>query len=294
MKRAVIYARFSTENQKDASIDDQFRVCQRIIDREGLELVARFEDRGISGGTDQRPGYQALLQAAQNKLFDIIVTEDVSRLWRSMSEFGTRSAQLDDWKIHLITATGDDTRHQGWGLVLNIKQAVAAHLRAEIGHKTRRGLEGRALAGAPTGGRCYGYAGPGAIDEAQAAAVRFLFETAAEGVSAIELARRINAQGVPAPRGGAWRDSSVKAILRNRRYLGEITYGAHEVRGSAQDSKKKIRTKRAEPLSVRQVPELAIVDQKLFDKVQKVRTASFARKDWLCEPFSTANQPAHN
>lgn len=299
MKRAVIYARFSTENQKDASIDDQFRVCQRIIDREGLELVARFEDRGISGGTDQRPGYQALLSMARDKGFDVIVTEDISRLWRSMSEFGTRSAQLDDWKIHLITATGDDTRHQGWGLVLNIKQAVAAHLRAEIGHKTRRGLEGRALAGDPTGGRCYGYAGPAAIDEDQAAVVKHIFVEAAAGRSAIAIAACLNVYGIGrgrvcAPRGGAWRDSSVKAILRNRRYLGEITYGAHEVRGSAQDSKKKIRTKRAEPLSVRQVPELAIISQELFDKVQKVRTASLARKDWLCEPFSTANQPAHN
>jgi site-specific DNA recombinase len=121
--------------------------------------------------------------------------------------------------------------------------------------------------------------------------VRNIFEMALVGSSAIRIAERLNRDNVPAPRGGAWRDSTVKAILRNRRYLGEIVYGAHEVRGSAQDSKKRIRTKRAEPLSVRQVPELAIVPRELFDKVQKVRTASLARRDWLCEPFSAVNQP---
>jgi len=297
-KRAVIYARFSTENQKDASIDDQFRVCQRVVDSNGFTLVARFEDRGISGGTDQRPGYQAMLTMAQAGGFDVIVAEDISRLWRSKVEYSARSAQLEDLGIHLITAAGDDTRREGWGLIFDIKAAMAAQYRKDISYRTRRGLEGKALRGESTGGRCFGYTspkdGPVAVYEPQAAAVRFLFETAAEGATAKELARRINAQGVPSPRGGSWGESTVKAILRNRRYLGEVIWGAAEVKSSARDSANKTRVRRAHPLSVRTNESLRIVPQELFDKVQKIRAKALAKRDWLCENFSTVNQPARN
>jgi DNA invertase Pin-like site-specific DNA recombinase len=293
--RAVIYARYSTENQRDASIEDQMRICQRIVDAEGFELVTRFEDRGISGGTDQRPGYQALLTTARAKLFDIIVVEDISRLWRSRSEFGSRSAELEDIGIHLITAVGDDTRRNGWGLILGIKNAVAEALRKDISHKTRRGLEGKALAGLSTGGRCFGYSrnpdGSWSVSVAQATIIRDIFSWAAAGKPANYIAAHLNRAGVPAPRGGAWADSTIRAILRNRRYLGEVIYGANEVRSSARDSARRVRIRRPEPLSVRQAPELAIISQELFDKVQKVRAKSLAIRPWKADNFSALNQP---
>jgi site-specific DNA recombinase len=293
--RAVIYARFSTDNQKEASIDDQFRVCQRVVDKEGFELVARFEDRGISGGTDQRPGYQALLTAARSRSFDVIVAEDTSRLWRSKSEYGARSAELEDLGIHLVTCTGDDTRREGWGLIFDIKAAIAAQMRKDISHKTRRGLEGKALAGGSTGGRCLGYSrnenGALTVCEAQAAVVRDIFNWAALGKAATYIAAHLNRLTVTAPRGGEWRDSTVKAILRNRRYLGEVIWGAHEVTGSARDSTRKTRVRRPEALSIRYCPDLAIVSTELFDQVQKVRTASRANRAWLCDHRFTSKQP---
>src|ERR1700722_20249858 len=94
--KAALYARFSTEKQRDASVDDQFRECERAAKSAGLEVVARFEDKGISGGTATRPGYQALRTAARSGRFDVIVTEDISRLWRNRAEFGSRSAELED------------------------------------------------------------------------------------------------------------------------------------------------------------------------------------------------------
>ena len=63
--RAALYARFSTDKQRDTSIDDQMRECERVARAAGLEVVARYEDKGISGGTAARPGYQALLAAAR-------------------------------------------------------------------------------------------------------------------------------------------------------------------------------------------------------------------------------------
>lgn len=84
--RAVLYARFSTEKQSEASIEDQLRVCERIAERHGFTVTARFSDAAIRGGTIERPGYRALLQAASRHQVDIIVAEDTSRLWRLLAE----------------------------------------------------------------------------------------------------------------------------------------------------------------------------------------------------------------
>ena len=76
--KVALYARFSTEKQ--ASIDDQFRVCRRIAVQNALEVVATYEDAAISGGTSKRPGYQAMLAAARRRDILAIVAEDASRL----------------------------------------------------------------------------------------------------------------------------------------------------------------------------------------------------------------------
>src|SRR5262249_14988045 len=97
--KAALYARFSTDKQSEASIDDQFRVCERIAEREGFRIVARFSDAAVSGGTADRPGYQRLLRAARSHEIDVIVAEDSSRLWRELSEQWRALKELQDLGI---------------------------------------------------------------------------------------------------------------------------------------------------------------------------------------------------
>jgi site-specific DNA recombinase len=261
--RAAIYARFSTEKQRDASIDDQFRECERVARAAGFEVIARFDNRGISGGTATRPGYQALLTAARARQFEVIVTEDISRLWRNRAEFGPRSAELEDLGVHCLTCVGDDTRRDGWGLVIQIKQAVAEHARREASYRTRRGLEGNAIAGKSTGGRAYGYipardskSGQVEINEVEAPIVRRIFEMYASDASARTIAATFNAEGIPSP-GAGWKRSARRqdgkwlasaihgdlnrgtGILNNRRYTGVVLWGRSEWKRSAADSKKR-------------------------------------------------------
>src|ERR1017187_6731654 len=226
--RAALYARFSTDKQRDASIDDQMRECERVAKAAGLEVVARFEDKGISGGTASRPGYQALLAAVRRREFDVIVTEDISRLWRNRAEFGPRSAELEDLDVHCLTCVGDDTRRDGWGLVIQIKQAVAEHARREASYGTRRGLEGNAISGKSTGGRAYGYipardakSGQIEIDEGQAATVRRIFELYADGTCPRGIAATLNAEGIPSP-GARW-NRTVRR--RDRKWLASAIHG---------------------------------------------------------------------
>ena len=77
-----IYARYSTEMQREASIEDQVRVCDRLIQGRGWQSLQIYSDQGISGSTHLRPGYQNLLEAARNGRFDIVVAESLDRISR--------------------------------------------------------------------------------------------------------------------------------------------------------------------------------------------------------------------
>lgn len=298
--RAAIYARFSTDKQRDASIDDQFRECGRVATGAGLQVVLRFEDKGISAGTAERPGYQALLAAARRNQFDVIITEDISRLWRNRAEFGPRSAELEDLGIHWLSCVGQDTRREGWGLVVQILQAMGEQARKEASYRTRRGLHGKAIAGASTGGRAYGYLAAAAspsgqieIDESQAAVVLKIFQLYADGWSARSIAARLNAEGVPSP-GANWKRAKRRAdgkwlasaihgdrkrltgILNNRRYVGVITWGRSEWRRSAADSSVR-RQRLLEKASVERIDErLRIIPDELWQQA-KVRQELQAR-----------------
>jgi site-specific DNA recombinase len=209
MIRAALYARYSTDMQRKESIEDQHRVCERLAERHGFAVVARFSDRAISGGTAARPGYQQMLVAARNHEFDVIVAEDTSRLWRNLAEQSPRLAELSDLGMYVVTHDLD-TRHESAEIMGAVGGAMASAYRKEIGRRTRRGLEGKARAGKSAGGKSYGYtsathAGKAqrVIDPEQAATVVRIFEMYAAGMSPRSIAAKLNSEGVPSP-GASW------------------------------------------------------------------------------------------
>jgi DNA invertase Pin-like site-specific DNA recombinase len=297
MKKACLYARYSLDKQSPESLEDQWHVCEKIAKRDGFIVVARFGDREVSGGTAQRHEYQAMLDAARQRKFDVVIVEDVSRLWRSRAEFGPRSAELEDLGIHMITAVGDDTRRDGWGLTIQVKLAMAEHQRREVSYRTRRGLEGLARKGQPTGGRAYGYIAASDSDTEQreihpeqAQTVRQIFQWHAEGRSPRWIARELNRRDVPSP-GSSWNRTSERlnakrrrgwvpsaidgdrsrgtGILNNSTYIGKLTWGRSVWKRSAADSKQR----RCEPNDPTNVvswsdERLRIVPQDLWDSVK--------------------------
>ncbi len=319
MMKAALYARYSTDKQTDASIDDQFRECERVARSAGFDVVARFEDKGVSGGTADRPGYQALLSATRRKEFSVIVVEDISRLWRNRAEFGPRSAEFEDFDVHCVTAVGDDTRRDGWGLVIQIKQAVAEHARREASYRTRRGLEGKAIKGESAGGRAYGYrpasqsaSGQVEIIETEAAVVRRIFELYAGGISSRAIAERLNCENIPSPgatwrrtdtgehakRRGKWVSSAIHGdpkrgygILNNERYLGRLNWGRLQWKRGATNSKKRVAVVADTALMVRREdPRLRIIPDELWERV-KLRQSAQASRSTSAEA-STAGRPA--
>ncbi|EKM98220.1 recombinase family protein, partial [Acidocella sp. MX-AZ02] len=152
--RIAVYARYSSENQRDASIEDQIRLCRARIDATpGWELEQVYRDAAISGASANRLGYQAMVAAARDGGFDIILAEALDRLSRDQEDIAGLYKRLKFAGITLFTlAEGEITE-----LHIGLKGTMNALFLKDLAEKTRRGQMGRIAAGKSAGGLCYGY-----------------------------------------------------------------------------------------------------------------------------------------
>ncbi len=151
--RAVIYARYSSELQRDASIEDQVRVCRRRVEAEGWSLGRIYSDHGASGASHLRASYQALLADARKQLFDVVVAESLDRLSRDQEHVAALFKHLSFGGVTLLTIGEGEISE----LHVGLKGTMSALLLKDLAQKTRRGLEGRVREGRSAGGLSYGY-----------------------------------------------------------------------------------------------------------------------------------------
>ena len=239
--RIAVYARYSSENQRDASIEDQIRLCRaRIEATPGWELEQVYRDAAISGASANRPGYQAMVAAAREGGFDIILAEALDRLSRDQEDIAGLYKRLKFAGIQLFTlAEGEITE-----LHIGLKGTMNALFLKDLAAKTHRGLRGRVEAGKSAGGLCYGYKpaprivgdgvierGERRIDEAEATIVNRIFCSFAEGLSPTAIAKQLNREGIRGPDGRPWQDTTLRGhaergtgILRNQLYIGRLVW----------------------------------------------------------------------
>ena len=234
--KAALYARFSTDRQSESSIEDQYRVCSDRCAKEGLLVVARFEDQGISGAAiGNRPGFLAMVEAATTADFDALVVMDLTRLSRSQGDLSKVIDRLTSRGIRIIgVQDGYDNARKGHKLQAGLSGIMGEAFREMVSERTYAALESRALQGKPAGGKCYGYA------DGEAEIVRQIFDWYVTGRSGIWIATELNRRGVPSPgsswnrktrRRGGWAASAISGdprrgvgILNNEVYIGRTIW----------------------------------------------------------------------
>src|ERR1700732_2041630 len=151
--RAVIYARYSSDLQREASIEDQIRLCRKRIEQDGWEYLHAYTDRALSGASALRPAYQRLLEDARHGQFDVVVAEALDRLSRDQEDVAGLFKRLHFAGVRLFTlAEGEITE-----LHIGLKGTMNALFLKDLAEKVRRGLAGRIHQGRSGGGLCYGY-----------------------------------------------------------------------------------------------------------------------------------------
>jgi DNA invertase Pin-like site-specific DNA recombinase len=230
MKRAVIYARYSSSNQTEQSIEGQIRVCTEYAKAKNIEIIGEYIDRAISGRTDNRPDFQRLMRDCSKKIFEAVIVYRTDRFARNKYDSAIYKRQLKQNKVELHYAA-EPIPDGPEGIILeSLMEGLAEYYSAELSQKIRRGIHESALKAHCTGGNlALGYkVAPDKsfiIDESEAEAVRIIFSMFNEKKTNAEIGEYLNSIGIKTSRGNPFSKSSIPRIIQNEKYIGVYKCG---------------------------------------------------------------------
>ena len=306
MSKVAIYARYSSDLQSDASIEDQIRLCQERAKREGWKVYNCYTDHAVSGASMMRPGIQMLMQDAASGKFDIVITEALDRLSRDQQDIAGIYKRMQFSDVRILTLSEGEISN----LHIGLKGTMNAMFLKDLADKTRRGLSGRIEKGKSGGGLTYGYdvvravdhhgeaiRGERVINPEQARIVVRIFKEFAAGKSPKAIAVQLNKENVPGPAGEAWGPSTIygnrqrgTGILNNELYIGWLVWNKLRYVKEPDTGKRVSRLNPEEQWLRREVPELRIIHQDLWDTV-KAKQGAIAERSR--EKFWDGRRPPH-
>lgn len=263
--RCVLYARYSTDRQNEASTADQLRVCREFAAARGWTVAGEHVDEGISGAAlGNRPGARAAIAALERG--DALVVVDLSRLSRSQ-DLGPLLSRLTHRGARVLGAQdGYDSTAPTARMQAGMSGIMSEEFRAMIAARTRSALELRAREQRPTGGRAYD----------NVAILREIFARAADGETLRAIASDLNLRGIPSPgaswkkRGGTrgrWLVSAIFEILRNERYNGRVIWNRSQWFRDPDTGRRVRRMRPREQWVVRETQ--AVIDDDTWQRVQR-------------------------
>jgi site-specific DNA recombinase len=302
--RCAIYARYSSDNQRQSSIEDQIRNCREAAAKKGWVVVEEyiFSDSEKTGTTMHgRSGLQSLMAVAKTKPrpFEYIIVDDTSRFGRNKADSFKNLEILTFYEVHLyFVEDGLDSAEAWFDSAFYYKTKNDSQFSISLGHKIRRGRRGRFIDGYNPGGTCYGYINVPDEDPTrkgdygrpavkgvyqvilpeQAAIVVRIFEMYASGISLGGIAGTLNEEGIPTSQGprtqrrAAWCKTAINEMLKNPRYIGKTTWGCTRQVRNPETGKLEKRYLPEAQWERKERPELRIISDELWTRVQEQST----------------------
>ena len=299
--KVALYARYSSDQQRDASIADQMRLCRAFAEGKRWTVTQEFTDAAISGATLLRPGFQGLLHLALRRGVDVVLAESLDRFSRDQEDIAGFFKRLSFVGVQLVTVSEGDIGH----LHVGLKGTMNALYLKDLAEKTRRGLQGRVEAGKSGGGLCFGYAcvngaaGERNIASAQAAVVRRVFQSFASGMSPKGIAKHLNAECIPGPSGKPWHPSTINGnvargtgLLNNELYVGRLIWNRLRYVKEPDTGKRVSRLNPPALWVTTAVPQLRIISEDLWQAVKR-RQGSLRHVISDAGRLGRANRPAY-
>jgi len=294
--KVALYARYSSDNQRDASIADQLRVCRAYTERQSWTICEEYTDHAVSGATLLRAGFQALMRDALNRRFDVVLAESLDRFSRDQEDTAGLFKRLTFAGVNIVTLAEGDITH----LHIGFKGTMNALFLKDLAEKTHRGLRGRIEDGKSAGGLCYGYrvvkalnagtvtTGEREVVPEEARIVERIFRGFIAGVSPKQIAKNLNRERVAGPFGGAWSPSTIygnhqrgTGILNNELYVGRLVWNRLRYIKNPDTGKRVSRLNPTSEWMSKDVPELRIVPDEIW-------TAAKARQKQTRHTMKTA------
>ena len=267
LKNAVIYARFSSDLQREESIDVQLRACREYAVHKELNIVGVYADEAVSGKTANRSQYQKLLRDCQRGDFSVILIHKYDRIGRNLGEHVNLTAKLDKLGVQLIAVSQDFGNTAEAKIMRALMWSFSEYYVDNLANETRKGLKENALKGLHNGGVApFGYDVKNKhyiINELEAEYVRRIFDAALHRCGFTEIIKELAERGIKGKRGKPIKYTQIYEMLRNEKYTGVYAYSVEEEKDRADRRNKPNAIKIENALPV-------IIDRAVFDEVQKI------------------------
>ena len=227
--RAVIYARYSSESQREESIEGQLRECYAFARKNEISVVGEYIDRAFSAKTDKRPDFQKMIKDSSKRNFDLIIVWKLDRFARNRYDSANYKAVLKRNGVKVMSATESISEGSEGILLESVLEGMAEYYSADLSEKVIRGHTENALKYKYNGGTLpIGYITDKEqnyhIDPLTAPFVLEAYQNYEEGLTMSEIAAILNQHEVKNTRGGRISIENVGSLLKNRRYTGEYIY----------------------------------------------------------------------
>ena len=228
-KRAVIYARFSSHNQTEQSIEGQLRECYEYARRNDITVENEYIDRALTGTTDKRPSFLKMIEDSKKKNFDYVLVYQLDRFARNRYDSANYKAKLKKNGVRVISARENISEDASGILIEGVLESMAEYYSAELSQKVKRGFRESYSKGYFAGGRhLFGYDVVDkrwVINPDEAAIVKEIFERYRHGEKCLSIANRLNGRGILNKTGEQFDMGAIIRILHNRKYTGKMEYG---------------------------------------------------------------------
>ena len=225
----IIYARYSSDNQREESIDGQIRECKEFAKKNDIRIIDTYIDRALSAKTDNRPSFQQMIKDSSKGLFDVIIVWKLDRFARNRYDSAHYKNILKKNGVKVISATEAISSGAEGILLESMLESYAEYYSAELAEKINRGLTENALKCKYNGGSvAFGYM----IDDEQhfqinptlAPVVLNIFNDYISGKTQKEIRDELNNKGLKNANGREFTINNISKILTNRRYVGNYIY----------------------------------------------------------------------
>lgn len=227
--KAVIYARYSSNNQTEQSIEGQLRYCSDFAERTGLTVVGEYVDRAMTGTNDNRPEFQRMIRDSARASWSVIIVWKLDRFSRNRYDSAIYKNKLKKNGVRVISATEAIGEGSEGVIIEAMLEAMAEVYSKQLGQNAARGMRETALKGKSTGGHIpIGFRSNDdnylEIDPQTAHIPRFIIEQHADGRTKSEIVRACNDNGWKTKLGNAWTINSVTYVIENSMYKGDYSF----------------------------------------------------------------------
>ena len=258
---AVIYARYSSHNQREESIEGQLRECQEFALRNGITIVGEYVDRAISGKTDVRASFQKMIRDSEKGHWEAVIMYTLDRLGRNRYDLAMYKAKLKKNGVRVFYAKQSIPDGPEGIVFESVLEGMAEYYSENLARNVRRGMMENALAGKTTGGKPpLGYKiTPDLryeIEPVGAKVVREIFQMYGDGQTAAAVVEHCVKNGYKTAMGRPFTRNSLSTIIRNEKYIG--VYKCNDI----------------------EIPDAVppIIDKALFEKVQGMIKHNYATR----------------